>query len=165
MSSLPKLLPEILIEILNYLKIPLFLGLKERQRVNLQSLYSCLCVSKQWCNIVAPLLWDQPFSYIDYQSDSDRLMLVNVYLGSISQSERENIEATGITFPKNLRQPYLDYPSYLKNLHYGVLLNAVQLWCRKNSEKNVNPLSVQLLMNEENNQEPEEEKGLMSRCW
>ncbi|CAG8634747.1 5278_t:CDS:2, partial [Ambispora gerdemannii] len=142
----PRLLPEILIEILGYLKIPLFLGLKERQHINLQPLYSCLCVSKQWYTIVAPLLWDQPFSYIGYESEKDKLLLVNVYLEFISQLDRENIEATGITFPKNFRQPYLHYPSFLKNMHYGVLLDAVQLWCQKNSEKTMKPSSVTMTL-------------------
>ncbi|RIB20403.1 hypothetical protein C2G38_2244575 [Gigaspora rosea] len=89
------------------------------------SLYSCALVSRHWCKISIPILWQDPFSFIRRCP-----LFIPNYFSSLGEYERiilkECLEEYGINeeFSKTL----FDYAKFLKVLNLIRLENMVEKW-------------------------------------
>ncbi|CAG8495115.1 8887_t:CDS:2 [Acaulospora morrowiae] len=68
----------------------------------LRNIYSCIFVCHQWCDVAMPILWGQPFHFLESVSDDEESMprssdkLLEMYFCFLNDQERENLLANGI---------------------------------------------------------------------
>uniref|UniRef100_A0A8H3WXZ2 F-box domain-containing protein n=1 Tax=Gigaspora margarita TaxID=4874 RepID=A0A8H3WXZ2_GIGMA len=86
---------------------------------NSYSLYSCILVSRHWCKISIPILWQDPFSF------KRRPLFISRYFSSL-EDERVLLELCEINakFSKTI----FEYASFLKALDLSCLERTVKEW-------------------------------------
>ncbi|KAF0555471.1 hypothetical protein F8M41_017194 [Gigaspora margarita] len=101
-------MPELMENILNNLNNEIY------------SLYSCALVSRHWCKMSIPILWQDPFSF-----EQDPLFITK-YFSSLGEDEKFVLKECGINaeFPKTL----FDYARFLKVLDLSSLESKVRKW-------------------------------------
>src|ERR1700753_3807320 len=77
-----------------------------------KSLYSCLLVNKEWCNIVVPILWkkfswDLKFPYVEVNSKK----LFNTIFSCLPPSSKQLLSDNGVKLPSAVLSgaPLFDY--------------------------------------------------------
>src|SRR5260363_224967 len=72
------------------------------------SLYSCALVSRHWCKMSIPILWQNPFSYPSDQ----RPLFISQYFSSLDENERLILKEyrINVKFPNTL----FNYAKFLK---------------------------------------------------
>ncbi|KAF0541535.1 hypothetical protein F8M41_005306 [Gigaspora margarita] len=90
----------------------------------ISSLYSCALVSRHWCKMAVPILWQDPFS-------SDRRPLfISKYFSSLGEDDKfilkECLEERGIN--EEFSNTLLDYARFLKVLDLWNLESKVRKW-------------------------------------
>ncbi|RIB20413.1 hypothetical protein C2G38_2179333 [Gigaspora rosea] len=85
------------------------------------SLYTCTLVSRHWCKISIPILWQDPFSFIRRSP-----LFISNYFSSLGEYERIILKECGINeeFSKTL----FDYAKFLKVLDLISLESIVEKW-------------------------------------
>src|SRR5438034_7538720 len=76
-----------------------------------KSLYSCLLVNKEWCNIVVPILWKK---YLSYGLENEEEKIFNVLLSFLSSSSKQLLSDHNIELPSTilLKFPLFNYISF-----------------------------------------------------
>src|ERR1051325_8958344 len=76
------------------------------------SLYSCLLVNKEWCNIVVPILW-KTFSWYGSYVDEK---LFNTILSCLPTPSKQILSNNGVQLPSTIlsSSPLFDYISFCK---------------------------------------------------
>ncbi|KAF0557830.1 hypothetical protein F8M41_012285 [Gigaspora margarita] len=84
------------------------------------SLYSCALVSRHWCKISIPFLWQDPFSFCQNP------LFISQYFSSLDENEKLVLNECGINvkFPKTL----FNYAKFLKVLDLSSLETMVRKW-------------------------------------
>ncbi|KAF0454752.1 hypothetical protein F8M41_001531 [Gigaspora margarita] len=106
-------MPELMENILNHLN-------KE-----FNSLYSCALVSRHWCKISIPILWQDPFTFYHHKP-----LIISQYLSSLGKDEKIGLQfmlkacKINTQFPKTI----FDYASFLKVLDLYFLKCKVENW-------------------------------------
>ncbi|KAF0452389.1 hypothetical protein F8M41_001898 [Gigaspora margarita] len=106
------------------------------------SLYSCALVSRHWCKMSIPILWQDPFSF--YQRNP---LFISNYFSSLGEYEKiglkESLKERGINeeFSKTL----FDYARFLK------VLDLINLECKVKKWSDLKLLSYERLINHINN--------------
>ncbi|RIA92908.1 hypothetical protein C1645_820104 [Glomus cerebriforme] len=81
------------------------------------SLYSCLLVNKIWCKFVVPILWRDPWNFLNILKDStkDKLFLntLLLHLPEESKNYLKNQDNNSINIPQQ-RHPLFNYVSFIK---------------------------------------------------
>ncbi|KAF0541541.1 hypothetical protein F8M41_005312 [Gigaspora margarita] len=89
----------------------------------ISSLYSCALVSRHWCKMAVPILWQDPFS-------SNRSSFISKYFSSLGEDEKfilkECLEERGIN--EEFSNTLFDYARFLKVLDTWSLENKVRKW-------------------------------------
>ncbi|RIB26326.1 hypothetical protein C2G38_2163616 [Gigaspora rosea] len=82
------------------------------------SLYSCALVSRHWCKMSIPILWQDPFSF------EQRPLFISKYFSSLGEEEKYGLKKCGINaeFTKTL----FDYARFLKVLDLSRLESKVK---------------------------------------
>ncbi|CAG8717028.1 5265_t:CDS:1, partial [Acaulospora morrowiae] len=62
---------------------------------DIKSLHSCILVNRLWCEIAIPYLWAHPFT----QSTPPPASLVNTFIASLSDADRQELIERGIRIP------------------------------------------------------------------
>src|ERR1051325_5092843 len=77
------------------------------------SLYSCLLVNKEWCNIVVPILW-KTFSWWERHVGEKKLF--NTILSCLPNSSKQILSDNGVQLPSTIlsNSPLFDYISFCK---------------------------------------------------
>ncbi|RIB20749.1 hypothetical protein C2G38_2244385 [Gigaspora rosea] len=88
------------------------------------TLYSCALVSRHWCKMAVPILWQDPFS-------SDRSpSFISKYFSSLGEDEKfilkENLEERGIN--EEFSNTLFDYARFLKVLDISSLEDKFRQW-------------------------------------
>ncbi|KAG9300397.1 hypothetical protein G9A89_010021 [Geosiphon pyriformis] len=96
-----------------------------------QDLFNCLLVNRAWAQAVMPLLWSQPLRKYHLQKN---YKVLKVYLSLLDITQRSNLKATGIEFPKTVK-PAFEYARYIKHLNYGTLVECIRELCEKRKSK------------------------------
>ncbi|RIB20419.1 hypothetical protein C2G38_2244584 [Gigaspora rosea] len=87
------------------------------------SLYSCALVSRHWCKISIPILWQDPFSF----SRRSPLFISN-YFSSLSEYEKIILKECGIN--EEFSKTIFDYARFLKALNLSRLYFQVEKWIK-----------------------------------
>ncbi|KAF0555476.1 hypothetical protein F8M41_017199 [Gigaspora margarita] len=84
------------------------------------SLYSCALVSRHWCKMSIPILWQDPFSF------ERKPLFISKYFSSLGEEEKYVLKKCGINaeFTKTL----FDYARFLKVLDLSRLESKVKKW-------------------------------------
>src|SRR5581483_10335566 len=83
------------------------------------SLYSCLLVNKEWCNIVVPILWKKfswNLSFFDKKTGNSVKKLFDTILSCLSPLSKQLLSNNGVKLPSEvlLRSPLFDYINFCK---------------------------------------------------
>jgi hypothetical protein len=90
----------------------LYLIFKELQS-NKKTLLSCLTVNKTCCEIIIPILWNNPWKYLKGEE-----LLLNVIISHFSEESKNNLKNQGINFSTNAYQrPLFNYISFCRHLN------------------------------------------------
>ncbi|RIB29372.1 hypothetical protein C2G38_2155422 [Gigaspora rosea] len=101
-------MPEILEKILNNLNNEFY------------SLYSCVLVSRHWCKISIPILWQDPFSF------NKKPLFISKYFSSLGEDEKLILkEECGIN---KISKTLFNYARFLKVLDLFLLEKKVKKW-------------------------------------
>ncbi|KAF0541536.1 hypothetical protein F8M41_005307 [Gigaspora margarita] len=88
------------------------------------SLYSCILVSRHWCKMAVPILWQDPFSF------NRRFLFISKYFSSLGEDEKfilkECLEEHGIN--EEFSNTLFDYARFLKVLDLWDLESKVSQW-------------------------------------
>ncbi|RIB23719.1 hypothetical protein C2G38_2032476 [Gigaspora rosea] len=81
----------------------------------INSLYSCALVSRYWCIIAIPILWQDPFSFDENNS------IIPKYISSLSE---DTLKECGLN--EKISKPLFDYAKFLKVLDLDCLERMVK---------------------------------------
>ncbi|RIB08019.1 hypothetical protein C2G38_2272264 [Gigaspora rosea] len=88
------------------------------------SLYSCALVSRHWCKMAVPILWQDPFS------SARRPFFISKYFSSLGEDEKfilkKDLEKYGIN--EEFSNTIFEYAKFLKVLNLWNLENKVRKW-------------------------------------
>ncbi|RIB25483.1 hypothetical protein C2G38_2241374 [Gigaspora rosea] len=115
MGDMPELMENILINLKNELK----------------SLYSCALVSRHWCKMSIPILWQNPFSF------NKKPLFISEYFSSLDEDEIYVLKEYGINLEISRKLFY--YTKFLKDLNLFFLENKARKWTNLNL---VEPISI-----------------------
>ncbi|EXX71374.1 uncharacterized protein OCT59_001574 [Rhizophagus irregularis] len=80
---------------------------------DIKTLYSCVVLNQDYCQVVVRILWRNPFKYIK-QDETKKALIFRTYFSCLDDQEKEQITAffhnSVIDFPK----PFINYPSFLQ---------------------------------------------------
>ncbi|GBC06584.1 hypothetical protein RclHR1_06940001 [Rhizophagus clarus] len=96
------------------------------------SLYSCLLVNREWCNLVVPILWaEYPHYYLRMKIAKEKLS--NVILSCLPTSSKQLLFDNNIKLPlTNLSIPLtFNYVSFFKDLKVKTIYNIINLVFKK----------------------------------
>ncbi|RIB25316.1 hypothetical protein C2G38_2031160 [Gigaspora rosea] len=122
------------------------------------TLFNCLLVNRQWCKLVIPLLWRQPFLYVrkgnpklittflTFLNDKNRRILLSngIILSSLLKPDCR-IRHQNFYFYKVHKSQYrsnFNYASFLKHLHYDYMLSSIEAWCSYSNQSVGNAISL-----------------------
>src|ERR1043166_4537959 len=76
------------------------------------SLHSCLLVSKEWCNVIVPILW-KGHTWYENSKESEK-KLFNLILSCLPPSSKQLLSDNEIKLPSTilLKTPLFDYISF-----------------------------------------------------
>ncbi|RIB05533.1 hypothetical protein C2G38_2219396 [Gigaspora rosea] len=83
------------------------------------SLYSCALVSRYWCKMSIPILWQDPFSI-----RRKRPLFISNYFSSLDEDEKFILNECGINI--EISKTLFDYTRFLKVLNLFCLKSKVQ---------------------------------------
>ncbi|PKC72615.1 hypothetical protein RhiirA1_452130 [Rhizophagus irregularis] len=131
-------LPELLSEIIQYF------------RSDFSTLHSCSLVSRLWCRLAIPLLWENPFSIIPnknyYSIEYHKIRFIETYLVKLNDNDKIKLYEFGIN---NLTPNTLfNYPSFIQYLDTRLISVFIEKWVVA-VKKNENP-SFTLIRNTQN---------------
>ncbi|CAG8737006.1 6291_t:CDS:2, partial [Cetraspora pellucida] len=105
------------------------------------SLYSCSLVSRHWCEMSIPILWQDPFSY------NKNAKFISSYLSTLNKDEKLILKGRGIDI--NLPNPIFYYARFLRILSLTLLDSKVMQWIDNiqhiNQKKNGIALKEQII--------------------
>ncbi|GBB85831.1 hypothetical protein RclHR1_12280003 [Rhizophagus clarus] len=110
-----------------------------------KTLYSCLSVNKTWCEIIIPILWNNPWKYFNGDDDTNEKMLLDKIISYLSEESRNNLKNKGIKLSTNLyKRPLFDYISFCRHLN----LNAIKRIIINSGKKIILNEIIHLFINE-----------------
>nr|CAG8473529.1 6736_t:CDS:2 [Entrophospora candida] len=115
------------------------------------SLYDCLLVNKGWFQLVVPLLWKRPFVLLKKSNNNyfdeclnitcnnnldienteniNRSSLIDTYIACSSDDFKSQLfDKFGICLSEQLKNPILNYSTYLKDLDLAELESSIICW-------------------------------------
>src|SRR6266542_6421300 len=93
--------------------------------LNIQNLYKCLYVNRNWCRLAIPEIWRDPFAVYDHSNKP--VILVNTLIKCFNEEEISLIPYT-INFPKNKHSPLFEYGKYIRTISQHQLELNVLEW-------------------------------------
>src|SRR3954462_12990160 len=68
------------------------------EQENDESLYSCILVNKEWCQIAVPFLWKNPWKKVNNSTTNRSKKLFNCFLMMMPEESKEFLKMNGIKF-------------------------------------------------------------------
>ncbi|KAF0501168.1 hypothetical protein F8M41_020132 [Gigaspora margarita] len=88
------------------------------------SLYSCALVSRHWCKMSIPILWQNPFSY------NQKSLFISEYFSSLDEDEIYILKKYGMSL--KISRKLFNYAKFLKNLDLLSLEIKAKKWTNLN---------------------------------
>ncbi|GBB93536.1 hypothetical protein RclHR1_02190011 [Rhizophagus clarus] len=116
--------------------------------LELDELFSCILVNREWCQIAIPILWSDPWKNIDiYVVFRERIfnnngngkikkyiLLISTYISCLSDDDRNKLNLSGI--PTSNLKPFFDYPIFLRYLNYHHFIFLTNKFVSEKVEEN-----------------------------
>src|SRR5436305_12332061 len=99
----------------------LYLIIKELQD-DKKSLYSCLLVNKTWCEIIIPILWKDPWKYLNKGKEK---LLLSVIISHLSEDSRKDLGQVMINSYQ--RPPIFNYISFCRHLNLNRIEEIIDI--------------------------------------
>jgi hypothetical protein len=110
-----------------------------------KTLYSCLSVNKTWCEIIIPILWNNPWKYLNDDNDTNEKILLDKIISHLSDESRNNLKNQGIDLStKFYKKPLFNYISLCRHLN----LNAIKRIIINSGKKIILNEIIRLFINE-----------------
>jgi hypothetical protein len=110
----------------------LYLIFKKLQS-NKKTLLSCLTVNKTCCEMIIPILWNNPWKYLKGEE-----LLLNVIISHFSEESKNNLKNQGINFSTNAYQrPLFNYINFCKHLNIIKLSQVIDNIAQFSTIKNL----------------------------
>src|SRR5438034_8812318 len=90
------------------------------------TLHSCILVSRLWCRLAIPLLWEDPFA----MKLSKNYHFIGIYLHNLNESDKTKLNEYGINnsvFPSNT---LFNYPCFIKCLKIEKIIFSIEYWIK-----------------------------------
>jgi hypothetical protein len=97
----------------------LYLIFEELQDDNM-ALYSSLSVNKTWCEIIIPILWNNPRKYLT-DMNGNLNSLFNVIISHLSDESKNNLKKIHHNLIISYQKPLFNYISFCKHLDLGMI--------------------------------------------
>lgn len=116
---MPKLLIEIITEILNYV---------EEDDIN--TLHSIILINKDWCQVGISYLWEKSFNNVKYPF-KNFYKIISIILFYLDEKQKNilKIKDNRIGIPTKI---LFDYPYFIKQIDFNKLLNLIKIWLNNN---------------------------------
>ncbi|CAG8630411.1 11454_t:CDS:1 [Dentiscutata erythropus] len=111
------------------------------------SLFNCLMVNRNWCRQAIPLLWRKPFR--DHSNVTMPYLLIRTYLSCLFDNAKKRLNAAGCRHRTLLSNPLFPYPSYLRELDFAELDNALDIWLIYGLEYEYEPPTLRHVLSSE----------------
>ncbi|PKY24222.1 hypothetical protein RhiirB3_438701 [Rhizophagus irregularis] len=88
------------------------------------TLHSCVLVSRSWCRLAIPLLWEDPF----YKYLPKNYHFIDIYLDKLNKDDKVKLNEYGIItdlFPSNT---LFNYPKFIKCLNIKNTVSSIKNW-------------------------------------
>jgi hypothetical protein len=116
-----------------HLNRDVFLLIFEELKNDRNSLFSCLFVDRNWCEMVVPILWRNPWTR---QEGQKYITLFNVILSHLSEESRHNLNNQGINLiTETYQRPLFNYIYFWKYLEISFLESIISSKQVEKSEK------------------------------
>ncbi|CAG8459672.1 15688_t:CDS:1 [Funneliformis mosseae] len=96
---------------------------------DLCSLHSCLLVNRDWCRLVIPLLWSQPF---ELSKETSSHKIVRTYISCLPKESKKRFRIGGIKLP-DFTTTLFDYPIFLQKFDTQKFCHALNKCLQHNS--------------------------------
>jgi hypothetical protein len=115
---MPKILIEIITEILNYI---------EEDDIN--TLHSIILINKDWCQVGITYLWKKPFN-VKYPF-KNLYKIITIILFYLDEKRKHilKIKDNRIGIPK---KTLFDYPYFIKQINFNELIKLIKIWINNN---------------------------------
>ncbi|CAI2174075.1 13273_t:CDS:2 [Funneliformis geosporum] len=97
-----------------------------------QTLYSILLVNRTWCQNVIPILWKKPFTLSCDAEPSSFWKIITIYLSYLPDDFVDIPEMQNIKQCTYKQSTIFDYVSFLKELNFKKLYEAISRWATEN---------------------------------
>jgi hypothetical protein len=94
----------------------------EELRDDSNALYKCISINKTCCEIIIPLLWNNPWKFLRDDWESRKRRLLKVIISHLSDKSRDNLSQYSDLLKNSYKEPLFDYISFCRHLH----LNEIQ---------------------------------------
>ncbi|GBB85367.1 hypothetical protein RclHR1_11910003 [Rhizophagus clarus] len=93
-----------------------------------ETLISSLTVNKNWCETIIPILWKNPWKYLERKE-----LLLNVIISHLSDESRNNLSSQEINILTKYQKPFFNYISLCRHLNFNELIELIKTICKDDS--------------------------------
>ncbi|EXX76889.1 uncharacterized protein OCT59_016002 [Rhizophagus irregularis] len=116
----------------------------EELRDDEKTLYSCLSINKEFCEIIIPILWKNPWKFL--KKGKERLLL-NVIISHLSKESKNNLNQNNI-FINSYQRPLFNYINFCKHLNLSGIQNIIYNIYEESKIKIIENEIIKLFVNE-----------------
>ncbi|PKY25681.1 hypothetical protein RhiirB3_528071, partial [Rhizophagus irregularis] len=121
----------------------------EELRDDEKTLYSCLSINKEVCEIIIPILWKNPWKFL--KKGKERLLLnrllLNVIISHLSKESKNNLNQNNI-FINSYQRPLFNYINFCKHLNLSGIQNIIYNIYEESKIKIIENEIIKLFVNE-----------------
>ncbi|PKY25684.1 hypothetical protein RhiirB3_440723 [Rhizophagus irregularis] len=111
-----------------------------------KNLYSCLLINKTFCELIIPILWNNPWKFLKLGKENSLLYVITSHL---SDESRNNLCRDIFNHShEEVKKPLFDYISFCKHLNLGIIQNIIDAVWIKGEATNVKNKIFNLFINE-----------------
>jgi hypothetical protein len=85
--------------------------------------YSVLMVNREWCNIIIPILWENPF-VVGHRYN--HFKIIRTLLSTLNNDSRSLLIDNGINLSSSKTGTIFDYPYFIRNIPYDYIYKGIK---------------------------------------
>src|SRR6185437_3904677 len=101
---------------------------------DLNTLCSCIQVNRSFCRIFVPILWKNPFKFVNHNKDDKLIQIINTLIHCLDPSDKRrliNEELLRIEDLPATSKTYFKYHTLIKEFELNPLQKGIRLWILK----------------------------------
>ncbi|PKY22228.1 hypothetical protein RhiirB3_525610 [Rhizophagus irregularis] len=97
----------------------------EELRNDNNTLYTCISINKTCCEIIIPLLWNNPWKFLRDDWERRKKKLLNVIISHLSDKSKNNLSQHLDLSTNSYKKPLFDYISFCRHLNLNEILKVI----------------------------------------